>query len=168
MQTRSWARRQSRYGYKRLLLRKHEIGACPSIEHVPAMQTRRTFVHIYNMNKCNEVGGPVVRRAPQLLWRRVRDSNPSYAINVNTISNRAPSTAQPTLQTAYLLYPKKTGLSSLVCRFFRGKRKIIPHICGKFCKNLKNVAWDKKVCGQALVQNLIVEYNITRKKGDSL
>ena len=31
------------------------------------------------------------------LWRRVRDLNPSYAINVNTISSRAPSTTQPTL-----------------------------------------------------------------------
>ena len=30
-------------------------------------------------------------------WRRVRDLNPSYAINVNTISSRAPSTTQPTL-----------------------------------------------------------------------
>ena len=32
-----------------------------------------------------------------LIWRRVRDLNPSYAINVNTISSRAPSTTQPTL-----------------------------------------------------------------------
>ena len=30
-------------------------------------------------------------------WRRVRDLNPSYAFNVNTISSRAPSTTQPTL-----------------------------------------------------------------------
>ena len=32
-----------------------------------------------------------------VIWRRVRDLNPSYAINVNTISSRAPSTTQPTL-----------------------------------------------------------------------
>ena len=31
------------------------------------------------------------------IWRRRRDSNPCYAINVNTISSRAPSTTQPTL-----------------------------------------------------------------------
>ena len=30
-------------------------------------------------------------------WRRVRDLNPSYPCGVNTISNRAPSTTQPTL-----------------------------------------------------------------------
>ena len=32
-------------------------------------------------------------------WRRERDLNPRYAINVHTISNRAPSTTQPSLQT---------------------------------------------------------------------
>lgn len=37
------------------------------------------------------------------VWRRVRDLNPRYAINVNTISNRAPSAAQPTLQDTNLL-----------------------------------------------------------------
>lgn len=31
-------------------------------------------------------------------WRRARDSNPRYAINANTISSRAPSTARPTLR----------------------------------------------------------------------
>ncbi len=32
-------------------------------------------------------------------WRRDRDLNPCYAINVNTISSRAPSATQPSLQT---------------------------------------------------------------------
>ena len=36
------------------------------------------------------------------IWRRRRDSNPCYAINVNTISNRAPSTTQPLLHTSRL------------------------------------------------------------------
>lgn len=36
------------------------------------------------------------------IWRRRRDSNPCYAINVNTISNRAPSSTQPLLHTSRL------------------------------------------------------------------
>ena len=32
-----------------------------------------------------------------LFWRRDRDLNPGYAINVNTISSRAPSATQPSL-----------------------------------------------------------------------
>ena len=32
------------------------------------------------------------------IWRRERDSNPRYAINVYTLSRRAPSATQPSLQ----------------------------------------------------------------------
>lgn len=42
------------------------------------------------------------RQIRQLIWRRRRDSNPCYAINVNTISNRAPSSTQPLLHTSRL------------------------------------------------------------------
>ena len=38
------------------------------------------------------------RRAFLLIWRRERDSNPRYAINVYTLSRRAPSAAQPPLR----------------------------------------------------------------------
>jgi hypothetical protein len=34
----------------------------------------------------------------QTVWRRERDSNPRYAINVYTLSRRAPSTARPPLR----------------------------------------------------------------------
>ena len=33
---------------------------------------------------------PCVRYGPNKLWRRERDSNPRYAINVYTLSRRAP------------------------------------------------------------------------------
>ena len=36
-------------------------------------------------------------------WRRDRDLNPGYAINVNTISSRAPSATQPSLHDVRLL-----------------------------------------------------------------
>ena len=52
------------------------------------------------LNK-NYLGFNYIKKKPALFsagfWRRVRDLNPSYAINVNTISSRAPSTTQPTL-----------------------------------------------------------------------
>ena len=38
-------------------------------------------------------------------WRRERDSNPRYALDAHTISNRAPSTTRPSLQT--VLYIKQ-------------------------------------------------------------
>ena len=34
----------------------------------------------------------------QVVWRRGRDSNPRYAINVYTLSRRAPSTTRPPLR----------------------------------------------------------------------
>lgn len=37
-----------------------------------------------------------------IIWRRVRDLNPGYAHHVHTISNRAPSTTQPTLHILML------------------------------------------------------------------
>ena len=37
-------------------------------------------------------------KGPFLIWRRKRDSNPRYAINVYTLSRRAPSTTQPPLR----------------------------------------------------------------------
>ena len=37
-----------------------------------------------------------------LYWRRGRDSNPRYAINVYTLSRRAPSAARPPLRINYL------------------------------------------------------------------
>ncbi len=36
-------------------------------------------------------------------WRIERDSNPRYALDVHTISNRAPSTTRPSIQNAYCL-----------------------------------------------------------------
>lgn len=50
---------------------------------------------------------PYIVKSPSFrmgFWRRRRDSNPRYAINVNTISNRAPSTTQPLLHTVTVLY----------------------------------------------------------------
>ena len=42
-------------------------------------------------------------RVPSLMsiWRRERDSNPRYAINVYTLSRRAPSATQPSLQIVH-------------------------------------------------------------------
>jgi hypothetical protein len=40
-------------------------------------------------------------RGPFYVWRRGRDSNPRYAINVNTISNRAHSTTLPPLRSGW-------------------------------------------------------------------
>ena len=37
-------------------------------------------------------------------WRRVRDLNPGYGITAHTISSRAPSTTQPTLQIFCFLF----------------------------------------------------------------
>lgn len=39
------------------------------------------------------------------IWRRERDSNPRYAINVYTLSRRAPSATQPSLQIWYQGFP---------------------------------------------------------------
>ena len=56
---------------------------------------------------------PLIKReAPRgglsLYWRRGRDSNPRYAINVYTLSRRAPSTARPPLPL-HPLAPRPRG-----------------------------------------------------------
>ena len=53
-------------------------------------------------------------------WRRRRDSNPRYAINVYTLSRRAPSTARTLLRMKIPLpLPSEKSLDSW---FFRGAR----------------------------------------------
>ena len=45
------------------------------------------------------ISKPLKNKQNQLLnWRRERDSNPRYAINVYTLSRRAPSTTRPPLR----------------------------------------------------------------------
>ena len=55
-------------------------------------------------------------------WRRERDSNPRYAFNVHTISNRALSASQTSLQSqiAYriITYQKKIDKRISVKKFF--------------------------------------------------
>ena len=52
-------------------------------------------------------------------WRRRRDLNPRYAINVHTISNRAPSTTQPLLHgNARRFLPHRAGNGFYYTTFF--------------------------------------------------
>src|SRR5690606_3191522 len=68
---------------------------------------------------------PSMSWAFSFVWRRGRDSNPRYAINVYTLSRRAPSTTRTPLRIPVtgrcqfrgaLMYPNQSGLANSICR----------------------------------------------------
>lgn len=73
-------------------------------------------------------------------WRRVRDLNPGYGITAHTISNRAPSTTQPTLHLYFVVFASSfrsylsatifiiAHTSPFVNTFFHFFEKIFQHL----------------------------------------
>ena len=75
--------RLTKYQYKRL---QADIGGLTTLYAIIKAEKNKEK----NLNQGFDLGS---------YWRRERDSNPRYAFNVHTISNRALSTSQTSLQS---------------------------------------------------------------------
>ena len=76
---------------------------------VLSRMTMLDYIKYYNENvlfrPCPDLTNQLIKKlyTPEN-WRRERDSNPRYAMNVYTLSRRAPSTTRTPLRTSHYLY----------------------------------------------------------------